>query len=157
MNTFRVATDAVQATALTSRIICFLAFTADLFHGPRDTYQIGGLVGHKTVGNVIGELSDAHSKLNDPSPSNPLNNDLHKLVRGITELSSRLSNIITEFKEAEPKGQEATWLGFLEAGKRIRRDDEVLQLKDALQSYQDRIIVMLASLVRYLAIESSRV
>lgn len=152
MDAFRIATDAVQATTLASRIICFLAFTADLFHGPRNTYQIGGLVGHKTVGDVIGELSDAHNKLNDPSSSNPDNKDLRRLVREITELSSRLSNIIAKFKEAEPKGREATWLGFVEAGKRIRRDEEVLQLKEDLQDYQDRIIATLTSLVRYPAI-----
>ncbi|KAH7268427.1 hypothetical protein B0J15DRAFT_486684 [Fusarium solani] len=148
MNTLRVATEAVQATALASRIISVLAFTADLFHGPRDTYQIGGLVGHKTVGDVMGELSEAHNKLNGPSPSNSDNEDLRRLVREITELSSLLSEVITEFGDAEPKGREAAWPGFLEAGKRIRRDEEALQLKDALQDYQDRIIAMLTSFVR---------
>jgi hypothetical protein len=155
MNTLRVATEAVQATALASRIISVLAFTADLFHGPRDTYQIGGLVGHKTVGDVMGELSKAHNKLNGPSPSNSDNEDLRRLVREITELSSLLSEVITEFGDAEPKGREAIWPGFLEAGKGIRGDEEALQLKDALQDYQDRIIAMLTSFVRYLAIESA--
>lgn len=155
MNMLHAATEAVQSTALASRIICFLAFTADLFHGPRDTYRIGGLVGHKTVGDVIDELSDAHSKLNGPDPSNPDNKDLRRLVQEITELSSRLSNIISEFEEAEPKGREATWPGFLEAGKTIHRDEQVLQLENDLHGYQDRIIAMLTSFVRYLAIQSA--
>ncbi|KAL6362707.1 hypothetical protein LRP88_04010 [Fusarium phalaenopsidis] len=148
MNTLHVATEAVQATALTSRIICFLAFAADLSHGPRDTYQIGGLVGHKTVGDVIGELSDAHNKLNGFSPSNPGNKDLRRLGREITELSRRLSNIITEFKEAELKGREAAWPGLLEAGETIRRDEEVLQLENDLHGYQDHIIATLTTFVR---------
>ncbi|KAI8716597.1 hypothetical protein NCS52_00953800 [Fusarium sp. LHS14.1] len=148
MNTFRVATDAVQATALASRITCFLAFTADLFHGPRDTYQIGGLVGHKTVGDVIGELSDAHNKVNGPSLLSPENKDLGSLLKEITELSRHLSNIITEFEEAEPKGREVTWLGLLEAGKATHRNEQVLKLENDLQDYQDRIAVMLTSLVR---------
>ncbi|EEU43721.1 uncharacterized protein NECHADRAFT_82792 [Fusarium vanettenii 77-13-4] len=148
MNAFRVATDAVQATALTSRIICFLAFATGLFHGPRDTYQIGGLVGHKTVGDIIDELSDAHIKLNGLSRSNSDNEDLHRLVREITELSSRLSNIIAEFKEAELNSQEAIWPGFLEARKAIHRDEQVLQFENDLHGYQDRIIAMLTSFVR---------
>ncbi|KAL2678962.1 hypothetical protein Neosp_009716 [[Neocosmospora] mangrovei] len=148
MNTFRVATEAVQTTAQASRIICFLAFTADLFHGPQETYKIGGLMGHKTVGDVIGELSDAHNKLNDHSCSNPDNKDLRRLVREITELSSRLSNIIAELKEAELKGREATWLGCVEAGRTIGYNKEMLQLKHDLQDYQDRILMMLTSLVR---------
>ncbi|KAM6530007.1 hypothetical protein FALCPG4_008130 [Fusarium falciforme] len=148
MNTLHVATEAVQATALASRIICFLAFTSDLFHGPRDTYQIGGLVGHKTVGDVIGELSDAHNKLNGSSSSSPDNKDLRRLGREITELSRRLSNIITEFKEAELKGREAAWPGLLEAGKTIRRDEEALQLENDLHGYQGHIIATLTSFVR---------
>lgn len=156
-NPLRVAKEAVQATALVSRIICFLAFTADLFHGPRETYQIGGLIDRKTVGDTIGELSNAHNNLKGCKPSNTDNKDLRRLVRDLTELSSRLSNIITEFEEAEAKGREVTWLGLMVAGKSLCRDKEVLQLQHDIQGYQDRIFEMLTSFVRYLAIRSGPV
>ncbi|RMJ07286.1 hypothetical protein CDV36_013110 [Fusarium kuroshium] len=148
MSTLRVATEAVQATALASRIICFLAFTADLFHGAQETYQIGGLVDRKTVGDAIGDLSDAHNNLKGCNTSNPDNKDLRRLVREIAELSSRLLNIITEFEEAEAKGREATWPGLLVVGQSLCREKEVLQLKDDIQCYQDRVIAMLTSFVR---------
>ncbi|KAM0421215.1 hypothetical protein ACHAPT_010935 [Fusarium lateritium] len=148
MNTLRSATEAVQATALASRIICFLASTTNLLHGPRETYQIGGLLSYQTVGDAIDELSEAHSKFNGPCIGSSRNDDLRRLARNVTELSSRLSKIIAEFERAEPEGQEATWPGLFDAGRTILRDQEAQDLSNDLQNCQDRITTLMTSVVR---------